>query len=58
MMTNEPQKISVPITELDIEELKTMLTENNTISWTFSDENGNDIIVEFMTEDELTQRNA
>jgi len=57
-MATEPQKISVPITELDIEELKTMLKENTTISWTFSDENGNDIVVEFMSEDELIQRNA
>ena len=57
-MATEPQKISVPITELDIEELKTMLKDNTTISWTFSDENGNDIVVEFMSEDELIQRNA
>jgi len=57
-MANEPQKISVPITEFDIEELKTMLKENTTISWTFCDANGEDIVVEFMSEDELTQRNA
>jgi len=57
-MAEQPQKISVPITEMDIEDFKDMLIDNSTISWTFCDSNGNDIIVEFMSADELTQRNA
>ena len=57
-MADQPQKISVPITELDIEDFKDMLKDNNTITWTFCDSNGNDILVEFMSADELTQRNA
>lgn len=35
-----------------------MLSQNTTISWTFCDENGNDIVIEFMLEDKLTQRNC
>jgi hypothetical protein len=57
-MTNEPQKISIPITESDIEDFKAMLKENTTISWTFCGINGEDIVVEFMSEDELIQRNS
>jgi len=58
MPQDEVQKISIPITEMDIEDFKDMLNNNSTITWTFCDDNGNDIKVEFMSEDELTRRNS
>ena len=50
-------KINIPITECDLEELKDVVYSNSTIHWSFDTEEGETIQVEFMSEDELEQRN-
>jgi len=49
--------VNVPITENDLEDVfKAIVYNNDSFEWTFVDEHGRDIHINFMTEDELEQR--
>ncbi len=49
-------KVEVPITECDLELFKGCAYDNSTFDWTFPDQHGNQINVEFMSQDEFDQR--
>lgn len=52
------QKIEIPISEEDIEDLVEMLKYSTTMSIELKDSNNNNIEIEFMSDDEYMQRNT
>ena len=48
--------INIPITEYDLEEFKDVVNHNTSFQWSFDTEYGEKIWVNFMSEDELEQR--
>lgn len=50
------QTIEIPIAKRDIEMLKDIVYNNNTLSWIFPDKKGKNILIEFMSQDEYDQR--
>jgi hypothetical protein len=53
MITRE---INVPISEYDLEEFKDIVYNNSSFDWSFTTDDGNTIVVNFMSEDELERR--
>ena len=53
MITRE---INIPITEYDLEEFKDIVYNNSSFDWSFTTDDGNTIVVNFMSEDELERR--
>jgi len=50
------KEINIPITEGDLEKLKSVVYGHLSFSWRFETEDGETIQVNFMSEDELEQR--
>lgn len=50
------KEINIPITEYDLEKFKDVVYSNETVEWSFETQDGETILVNFMTEDELEQR--
>ena len=53
MITRE---INIPITEYDLEEFKDIVYNNSSFDWSFTTDDGNTIVVNFMSEEELERR--
>lgn len=50
-------RIEIPITEYDLEELKKIVYENEVVEWTFPADDGEDIEIHLMSEEEYDKRN-
>lgn len=50
------KEINIPITEYDLEMFKDIVYHNTTERWSFDTQDGETIQVNFMSEDELEQR--
>lgn len=50
------KEINVPITEYDLEEFKDVVYMNLSFKWSFITDDGDRIQLNFMSEDELEQR--
>lgn len=50
------KEINIPITEYDLEKLKDVVYRNLSFSWSFETDEGDRIHANFMSEDELEQR--
>ena len=50
------KEINIPITEYDLEEFKDVVYMNSSFDWSFITDDGDTVQVNFMSEDELEQR--
>lgn len=50
------KQINIPITEYDLEDFKSVVYNNTCFDWSFTTDDGETIQVNFMSEDELEQR--